>query len=90
MRRVPAKIDLFELTSAGRAQALAATRGHRLWEAFLAEYPEQAGSTANLASVSIEDYVPPAVVDLLTAQLKASHRWPSDRGRESLAERGDP
>jgi manganese/zinc/iron transport system permease protein len=84
--------DLFELTPSGRDEALAATRGHRLWEAFLAEYPDQANSTANLASLSIEDYVPTAVVEQLTAQLQAAGRWPDDeerseRGQESLAER---
>jgi manganese/zinc/iron transport system permease protein len=85
----------YELTPDGREQALAATRGQRLWEAFLAEYPEQASSTANLASLSIEDYVPPTVVKQLTAKLEAAGAWPrergrQERGRESLAERGDP
>jgi manganese/zinc/iron transport system permease protein len=76
----------FELTPSGYEEALAATRGHRLWEAFLAEYPDQAGSTANLASLSIEDYVPPAVVEQLTEQLRAAGRWPTGRGQKSLAE----
>ncbi len=88
VRSVASGMDHFELTPVGREQALAATRGHRLWEAYLAEYPEQANSTANLASVSIEDYVPPAVVEQLTAQLRAAGRWPAERGRESLAEGG--
>ena len=81
----PTGNDRYEFTPAGRNEALTVVRGHRLWEAFLAEYPEQASSTANLASVSIEDYVPPAVVQQLTAQLRADGRWPTERGRESLA-----
>ena len=86
--------ELFELTPDGREQALAAMRGHRLWEAFLTEYPDQAGSTANLASLSIEDYVPPAVVEQLTTQSASRGSLAGDagrrRGRESLAEGGHP
>jgi len=82
--------DVFELTPTGRDEALAVTRGHRLWEAFLAEYPDQAGSTANLASLSIEDYVPPAVVEQLTAQLQSAGRWPTERGPPSSAEGAHP
>lgn len=66
----------YELTSAGEQEALAVARGHRLWEAFLAAYPEQASSTANLASLSIDEYVPPQVVETLTAELQAAGRWP--------------
>jgi manganese/zinc/iron transport system permease protein len=90
VRPIASDISSFELTPSGRDEALAATRGQRLWEAFLAEYPEQAGSTANLASLSIEDYVPPAVVEQLTAQLRAANRWPSRRGRESLPPGDNP
>jgi manganese/zinc/iron transport system permease protein len=94
VRLVTKDKELYELTPDGREQALAATRGQRLWEAFLAEYPEQASSTANLASLSIEDYVPPAVVKQLTAKLEAAGAWPrergQERGRESLAEGGSP
>ena len=84
----PAGIDRFQLTDAGREQAVAVARGQRLWAAFLAAYPEQAGSTANLASPSIEDYVPRAVVEQLTEQLEAAGRWPTVKGRGSLAEGG--
>jgi len=82
------KLEQFELTPSGRDEALAATRGHRLWEAFLTEYPEQAGSTANLASPSIEDYVPPVVIEELTKQLRAANRWPTAKNWESLSEGG--
>ena len=80
----------YELTAAGQQEALAVARGHRLWEAFLTAYPEQASSTANLASLSIDEYVPPQIVESLTAELQAAGRWPGERGRESLASGEQP
>jgi hypothetical protein len=65
------------LTDQGWQQALEATRGHRLWQTFLAEYPEQAGSVVNLASVSVDDHLPPALSDELQAKLVAAGRWPA-------------
>jgi manganese/zinc/iron transport system permease protein len=64
------------LTDQGWQQALEVTRGHRLWQAFLTEYPEQAGSVVNLASVSVDEYLPPALSDALQAKLVAAGRWP--------------
>ena len=52
------------------------TRGQRLWEELLTEYPELAGSVANLASESVDQYVEPAIVAGLTARLKSQSRWP--------------
>jgi Mn-dependent DtxR family transcriptional regulator len=66
----------FRFTSAGRGQSLEIVRGHRLWEAFLTAYPEQATSTANLASLSIDDVVPAKVVEQLTSELRQAGRWP--------------
>jgi manganese/zinc/iron transport system permease protein len=66
----------FELTAEGWKQAVEVTRGQRLWEAFLTAYPDQAGSVVNLASVSVAEHVPPAVVAELTEQLQAAGRWP--------------
>lgn len=57
-------------------RAVEVTRGHRLWEVFLAEYPEQAGSVVNLASSSVADFVSPTVVEELTEKLEAAGRWP--------------
>ena len=65
-----------ELTPEGWQRAVEVTRGQRLWEAFLTEYPEQAGSVVNLASVSLADYVPEPVVRQLQSHLQAAGRWP--------------
>jgi manganese/zinc/iron transport system permease protein len=66
----------YRFTAAGREQALAVARGYRLWEAFLTTYPEQATSTANLASLSIDEVVPAKVVEELTSELRRAGRWP--------------
>lgn len=67
-----------ELTPAGWAKSLEVTRGQRLWEVFLTEYPEQAGSVVNLATSSVADVVPPAVVEQLSEKLRAQGRWPAE------------
>jgi manganese/zinc/iron transport system permease protein len=72
----PAAGGRIQLTPAGYEQAALVTRGQRLWEAFLTEYPDQAGSIANLASGSIADIVPATTVAALTAKLQAAGRWP--------------
>ena len=41
----------FALTPAGIQRAIEVTRGQRLWEVFLTEYPDQAASVVNLASI---------------------------------------
>jgi manganese/zinc/iron transport system permease protein len=66
----------FRFTPAGLARAVEVTRGQRLWEELLTEYPELAGSVANLASESVEQYVEPTIIAGLTARLKAQSRWP--------------
>ena len=66
----------FRFTPAGLARAVEVTRGQRLWEELLTEYPELAGSVANLASESVDQYVEPAIVAGLTARLKSQSRWP--------------
>lgn len=68
--------DEFCFTSAGLARAVEVTRGHRLWEELLTEYPELATSVANLASESVDQYVEPAIVAELTSRLKEQNRWP--------------
>jgi manganese/zinc/iron transport system permease protein len=73
--------EAVELTPAGWRRAVEVTRGQRLWETFLTEYPDQAGSVANLASTSVEDFVPQAIVDQLEDKLRASGRWPVEAPR---------
>ena len=69
-------VDEFRFTPAGLTRAVEVTRGQRLWEELLTEYPELAGSVANLASESVDQYVEPTIVAGLTARLKAQSRWP--------------
>lgn len=66
----------FRFTPAGLARAVEVTRGQRLWEELLTEYPDLAGSVANLASESVDQHVEPAIIAGLTARLKAQSRWP--------------
>jgi manganese/zinc/iron transport system permease protein len=73
---LPAAGGRIALTPLGWQQAVEVTRGHRLWEAFLTEYPDQAGSVVNLASISVADYVPEPVARQLKEQLQAAGRWP--------------
>jgi manganese/zinc/iron transport system permease protein len=70
--------DQIELTPAGWQRAVEVTRGQRLWEAFLSEYPEQAGSMARLASGPLADQVPAAVVQELQSHLQSAGRWPRE------------
>lgn len=70
------------LTPAGTKEALEIARGQRLWQEFLTEYPEQAGSVVNLASVSVAEFVPAKTLALLREKLAAAGRWPRE---EALA-----
>jgi manganese/zinc/iron transport system permease protein len=63
-------------TPAGLTRATQVARGQRLWEELLTEYPELAGSVANLASESVDQYVEPTIVAELTARLQEQSRWP--------------
>jgi manganese/zinc/iron transport system permease protein len=68
--------DRYELTPAGWRQAIEAARGYRLWQSLLTEYPELAGSVANLGYAPIDQVVSAAIVDDLTRRLQASGHWP--------------
>jgi manganese/zinc/iron transport system permease protein len=67
-------------------EALAAARGRRLWEAFLAEYPEQS-SSADLSAASPEEILPAAMLHELQSKLEAAGRWPDamDNGAAEAA-----
>jgi manganese/zinc/iron transport system permease protein len=64
------------LTETGLTRAAEVARGHRLWELYLTTYPEQASGVVNLASESVEELVPGAVVAELSAQLRRAGRRP--------------
>jgi manganese/zinc/iron transport system permease protein len=65
------------LTPEGAQQAVEIARRQRLWEKFLTEYPDQAGSV-NLAGGLLADSVPSDTVAELTSQLVAEGRWPRE------------
>ena len=65
------------LAPAQLAQAVAAARGQRLWEVFLAEYPELS-SSADLAAESPREMFPNDLVDALQAKLETAGRWPPE------------
>jgi manganese/zinc/iron transport system permease protein len=74
-RQTPASLHPDELN-----RAIDAACGHRLWEAFLTEYPEQSGN-ADLAADPMDGIlIPAAIVKQLQAQLAAAGRWPSQEG----------
>jgi manganese/zinc/iron transport system permease protein len=64
------------LTAAGRLQAARVTRAQRLWELFLTEQPELAGSVVTLDVQSIDESLPQGTIDALEAQLHALGRLP--------------
>ena len=66
----------FQLTEFGSRRALSVTRGRRLWEVFLREYPDLATSMANLGEESVAGLLPPEIVDELTKMLQREQRWP--------------
>ena len=68
--------DQYRLTPAGWQRALRVTRGYRLWETFLREYPDLAHGYANLDAESIDHVLPAPIVASLEAELKRSGRWP--------------
>ena len=78
MGHLQAVADRYELTPAGLARAVEVTRGYRLWEEFLTAYPDQASGVANLASISVNEYVPATIVAELTQNLRSAGRWPAD------------
>ncbi|MCC6418360.1 MAG: metal ABC transporter permease [Gemmataceae bacterium] len=74
------------LTERGLERALQVVRGHRLWELYLTEYPEQAGATADLGNESVESVLPEDVIAALRARLSDTGRWPGLPGAQHIRE----
>jgi manganese/zinc/iron transport system permease protein len=72
----PSGGDRFRLTSAGWQRAAHVTRGYRLWETFLREYPDLAHGYADLDAESVDELLPASIVSELEAKLKHAGRWP--------------
>jgi manganese/zinc/iron transport system permease protein len=64
------------LTEAGLRRAAAVTRGFRLWALCLTEYPDLAAGVVDLAAESVEEVLPPELVEELTAKLAQQSRLP--------------
>ncbi|CAN5905382.1 metal ABC transporter permease [soil metagenome] len=67
----------YQLTDSGLVRAAVLARGQRLWERFLTEYPDLAPSMADLASESVEEFLPPEIVEELESPLLAEGRLPT-------------
>jgi manganese/zinc/iron transport system permease protein len=72
--------DAYALTPAGLRRAAEIVRGQRLWEMFLNEYPDQAQGVVNLAGASVDDLLPPQLVEELSARLAEAGRMPRGNG----------
>lgn len=70
----------YALTASGNQQAVEVARGHRLWEEFLTDYPEQGTSAVSLANASVADIVTPQTLAALTQKLRDQGRWPTLEG----------
>lgn len=73
----------YTLTALGLKHAIEASRGQRLWQAYLTEYPELAAGVADLSAPSIEPFAPVAIVEALIEQLRAAGRWPDYAAHEA-------
>jgi manganese/zinc/iron transport system permease protein len=67
----------YHLTRKGLRRAATVARGWRLWELFLTEYPHQVQSIADLGEESVEELLPPDIVESLRIQLDKAGRLPS-------------
>jgi manganese/zinc/iron transport system permease protein len=77
--------DRYVLTSDGHSAAAKTLRGYRLWEVFLTEYPELAGSYADLDAESVDELLPAETIRELEAKLWSEGRWPSALPRPEVA-----
>lgn len=64
------------LTDSGLLTAAAAARRHRLWELALQQHPELIADFGESAFATIDETLPPAVIDRLERQLAQSGRLP--------------
>jgi manganese/zinc/iron transport system permease protein len=70
------KVDNYRLTDAGRRRAAQLERGFRLWEVFLTEHADLAGSYIDLDAESIDRVLSPQMVGELERLLHERGRWP--------------
>lgn len=70
----------YSLTEAGRQRAAQLERGFRLWELFLTEYADLAGSYADLDNESIDRLLTADMIAELEGKLRGAGRWPRQLG----------
>ncbi len=64
------------MTPAGLARAERIVLGSRLWQAYIEEYPDQAGPIADLSHESVDEILPPAMVEELRQMVRRQGKWP--------------
>ncbi len=74
------KIDNYRLTDSGRRRAAELERGFRLWETFLTEHADLAGSYLDLDAESVDRVLPAPMIAELEQLLRARGRWPRGLG----------
>ncbi|MBL8826514.1 MAG: metal ABC transporter permease [Planctomycetaceae bacterium] len=79
------KVDNYRLTDAGRRRAAELERGFRLWETFLTEHADLAGSYLDLDAESVDRVLSPQMVAELEQLLQARGRWPRGLAHSSGA-----
>jgi manganese/zinc/iron transport system permease protein len=65
------------LTSSGLVRGQEVVLGSRLWQAYLEEYPDQAGPLADLSMESIDGILPIELVTHLQRLVREQGRWPA-------------
>ncbi len=69
----------YALTAAGRSQAVAVVRRHRLWQRLIDEYPDLVPVARPTSREPVQAFVPPEIVADLEVKLRAAGRWPEAR-----------
>jgi manganese/zinc/iron transport system permease protein len=72
-----------QITADGMRRAEEIVLGSRLWQAYLEEYPDQAGPLADLSHESVDGILPMEMVDDLKKLVRSQGRWPALSGAES-------
>jgi manganese/zinc/iron transport system permease protein len=64
------------MTPLGLARGEQVVLGSRLWQAYIEEYPDQAGPIADLSHESVDEILPPAMVEQLRQLVRRQGKWP--------------
>jgi manganese/zinc/iron transport system permease protein len=64
------------MTPEGRSNGERIVLGSRLWQAYIEEYPDQAGPIADLSHESVDELLPPTMVEQLRQIVRRQGKWP--------------